>query len=113
VYIVKIIGPNEMCERVEENYLYTIHNCHLPRIQRLVKEIQREDSIHTCLKCRSSISYDNWSPAFQMRHMFDEIAQNNILKRRVSMEIGLEDLFKKYQRLPQDLMQLIISYIQI
>jgi ubiquitin-protein ligase len=111
VYIIKRIGPNEMCEYVEENYLYTIHNCHLPRIQRLVKEIQGEDSSHTCLKCRSSISYDNWSPAFQMKHIFEEITKNNTLKRRVSIEIGLEELFKKYQQLPQDLMKLIISYI--
>jgi hypothetical protein len=111
VYIIKRLGPNEMCEYVEENYLYTIHNCHLPRIQRLVKEIQGEKRSNTCLKCRSSISYDNWSPGFLMKHIFEEIKKNNTLKRRVSFEIGLEELFKKYQRLPQDLMKLIISYI--
>jgi ubiquitin-protein ligase len=111
VYIIKNIGSYKSCEFVEENYLYTIHNCQLPRIQSLIKKIRGEDSIHTCLKCKSSLSYDNWSPAFKMNHIFDEISKNNKLKRRVSIEIGLEDLFKKYQQLPKDLMEVIISYI--
>jgi ubiquitin-protein ligase len=113
VYIIKNKGSHKMCEFVEENYLYTIHNCQLPRIQRLVKAIRGGDSIHTCLKCKSSISHDNWSPAFKMNHIFDEIKKNNRLKRRVSVEIGLEDIFKKYQQLPQDLMKLIISYVYV
>jgi len=114
VYIIKNIGCYKTCEFVEENYLYTIHNCQLPRIQRLVKEIQgEEDRISTCLKCKSSLSHDNWSPAFKMDYIFDEISRNNRLKRRVSIEIGLEDIFKKYQELPQDIMKLIRSYVYV
>ena len=112
IYIIKNIGSYKKCEFVEENYLYTIHNCQLPRIQRIVKEL-RGGGNNTCLKCKSSISHDNWSPAFKMNHIFDEITKNNRLKRRVSLEIGLEDIFKKYQQIPQDLMKLIISYVYV
>lgn len=102
-------------QTVEKNYLYTIHNCHLPRIHRIVKKIQRvtktEDSRPTCLKCRSIIVHDNWSPAFQMKHIFDEIAKNNSLKRRVRIEIGLEEIFDKYKQLPEVFMSILREYL--
>lgn len=110
----KIVEKEEI---VEQNYLYTIHNCHLPRIHRLVTKIQKitksEDNRPTCLKCRSSMAHDNWSPAFQMKHIFDEIIKNNSLKRRVRIEIGIEEIFNKYKKLPEELMQLIRSYVYI
>jgi ubiquitin-protein ligase len=100
---------------VEQNYLYTIHNCHLPRIQRLVKKIQeikkRTVERSTCLKCISSIAHDNWSPTFQMKHIFEEIRKNNNLKRSVKTEIGLEEIFNKYKKLPEEFMILIRDYL--
>jgi ubiquitin-protein ligase len=111
------VGDLILEDTVDKNYLYTIHNCHLPRIQRFVKNIQEktnsEDKIPTCLKCRSSFAHDNWSPAFQMKHIFDEITKNNKLKRRVIIEIGLEDIFNKYKKLPEELMKLIREYIYV
>jgi hypothetical protein len=102
-------------DTIEKNYLYTIHNCHLPRIHRIIKKIQTvtktEDSRPTCLKCRSSLSRDSWSPAFQMRNIFDEIAKNNKLKRQVSVEIGLEEIFNKYKQLPDVLLLIIRGYL--
>jgi len=117
VFIIRLFDREEKEEIVEQNYLYTIHNCHLPRIQRLVKKIQKitnsEDNRPTCLKCRSSIAHDNWSPVFQTKHIFDEITKNNSLKRRVRIEIGLEEIFKKYNQLPEELLPWIRSYIYI
>jgi ubiquitin-protein ligase len=99
-------------EVVEQNYLYTIHNCHLPRIHRIVKRITKtEDNTSTCLKCKSLLAHDNWSPAFKMSNIFDEIFKNNKLKRQVRIEIGLEEICKKYNALPEEIISLIRSYI--
>jgi ubiquitin-protein ligase len=100
---------------IEHNYLYTIHNCHLPRIQRLIRKTQviknAGDNRPTCLKCRSSLSHDGWSPALQMKHIFEEIRNNNKLKRRICGEIGLEEIFNKYKSLPEELMSFIRGYL--
>jgi ubiquitin-protein ligase len=109
------MAKEEKEQLIEQNYLYTIHNCHLPRIQRLIRKTQviknAGDNRPNCLKCRSSLSHDGWSPALQMKHLFEEIQNNNKLKRRIQSEIGLEEIFNKYKSLPEELMSFIREYL--
>jgi ubiquitin-protein ligase len=147
---IKIILSNDYPFKPPEvyirgtNYLHTIHNCHLPRIKRLVQKyatrvlykslmhfsapnaqsthgiICREKSSDfigqstnsvNCLKCMSILLHDLWSPAMQFKNIFDEIEKTNQLKRKIKYEIALEDIFKVYQQLPDDLLPVIRSYL--
>ena len=156
---IKIILSNDYPFKPPEvyirgtNYLHTIHNCHLPRIKRLVQKYATRvpnsygftlsqykslmhfsapnaHSIHgiicrgnssdiigqstnsvNCLKCMSILLHDLWSPAMQFKNIFDEIEKTNQLKRKIKYEIALEDIFKVYQQLPDDLLPVIRSYL--
>ncbi len=145
---IKIILSNDYPFKPPEvyirgtNYLNTIHNCHLPRIKRLVQKYTTRalykslmhfsapnaQSTHgiicrgkssdfigqnsvNCLKCMSILLHDLWSPAMQFKNIFDEIEKTNQLKREIKYEIALEDIFKVYQQLPDDLLPVIRSYL--
>ena len=47
----------------------------------------------------------------QFKNIFDEIEKTNQLKRKIKYEIALEDIFKVYQQLPDDLLPVIRSYL--
>lgn len=104
-----------------KQYLQTIDYCHIPRIRNIIiknNKNNKKDLINisenpdpVCLKCKSIICIDNWSPALKIKNILHEIGDHNKLKRIVSIEIGLEDIFNKYKRLSEEIIDLIKEYL--
>jgi hypothetical protein len=85
-------------------YLQTVHYCHMPRIERLIKMIIPR---HECFHCNFILN--DWSPAMRISNIIHEIERINNLKRKVKYMLGLEGLNK----FPDDLICHILSFIGV
>jgi ubiquitin-protein ligase len=101
------------------NYRYSINN--MPtRIKYLYnnpgdiyfenKLINNKFSNIKCLCCTSLLCSDNWSPAYTLYNILDEITKHNDLKRHIMYKLMLKLIFYKLN-FPLELVLIIFNFL--